>query len=127
MKAQSVKMFPPKLPTPLNINAKFRDRLPYLVNDMCRELMAIEPPLERLQVYLSEFIDYLDFEIKKLELDIEKMKWESRFIPEARKEAEDWLQKLKQLKSDFDLDVLAPSPDALNDTIMRINKIFDVL
>jgi hypothetical protein len=89
--------------------------------------MAIEPPLERLQVYLSEFIDYLDFEIKKLELDIEKMKWESRFIPEARKEAEDWLQKLKQLKSDFDLDVLAPSPDALNDTIMRINKIFDVL
>lgn len=126
MKAQIVKMPTPARPKPLNINAKFRERLPYIIEDMCGEVMAIEPIVGRLQTHLSEFLDYLDFEIKKLELDIDKMNWESKVDLNERKEAEDWLQKLKQLKADFNLEVLAPSPSALRNTILRISEMLDV-
>ena len=111
---------------PPEINAKFRDRLPAIMNEICDQLMVIEPAVTQLSIQLREFFDYLDFEIKKADLEIKRMKWENQVELAAVKRAEDWLQKLHQLKNDFRVDVMTSPPETVRAMIDRIQKTFGI-
>src|SRR3954462_1919464 len=95
------------------INAKFQQRLPYIMNDICEELLVIEPAVNRLAVHLEEIFDYLDYEIKKVDLDLKILKLESRDDLVAIKAMEDWLNQLQQLKVDFNINVFISPPESI--------------
>jgi len=116
----------PKPTPPLEINAKFKDRLPGIMNEICNQLLVIEPAISQVTIQLREFLDYLDFEIKKLDLDVRQMKWESKVDLTKIKEAEAWLQRMQQLKVDFTIDVMTSPPEAIRAMVDRIQKLFEV-
>jgi hypothetical protein len=116
----------PKPSPPPEINAKFKDRLPAIMNEICNQLLVIEPAVNRLSVQLREFLDYLDFEIKKLDLDISRMKWEAKVDPTSLKDAEAWLQQMQQLKTDFNIDVMTSPPETIRAMVGRIQKMFAI-
>lgn len=118
------------VPTPAPpppINAKFRDRLPAIIDDICDELLTIEPAVARLTVHLEEIQDYLDHEIKKVDLDLKVMKWESKVDPEEVKRKQDWLNELTKLKSDFHVDIMTSPPLIIRSMVTRFRQMFGVL
>ncbi|ARQ95257.1 hypothetical protein [Bradyrhizobium phage BDU-MI-1] len=117
--AQAVKSVPPP-----PINAKFKDRLPSIIEDICDELLTIEPAVNRLTVHLGEIFDHLDFEIKKADLDVRTMKWEAKVDPAELKRAQDWLAQLQQLKTDFSIDVMTSPPETIRTMVERLQKMF---
>jgi len=115
---------PKPAPPPL-INAKFKDRLPAIIEDICEELLVIEPAIARITVHLKEIFDYLDFEIQKADLAVKLMKWESKTDPEKLKAAEDWLKQLNQLKIDFSEDVMTSPPVTIRSMLRRFREMFE--
>lgn len=126
MKRASAARAVPKIPPPPPINAKFKDRLPSIIEDICDELLTIEPAVNRLTVHLQEILDYLDYEIKKVDLDLKVLKWESKADPEQLKQKEDWLQQLNQLKTDFNIDAMTSPPVTIRTMIVRFREMFGV-
>ena len=67
-----------KRPEPLEapyvreINAKFGSRLPIILEEISQSLMVIEPAVNDVAVPLREFLDYLNFEIDKVKLEIDR-------------------------------------------------------
>jgi hypothetical protein len=116
----------PRPTPPPEINAKFKDRLPLLMSEICDQLLVIEPAVTRLTVQLREFLDYLDFEITKADLGIKQMQWASNTDPAAQKSAEDWLRQLQQLKADFNIDLMTSPPDTIRTMVDKIQKTFGV-
>ncbi|UPT95475.1 hypothetical protein J4G48_0040690 [Bradyrhizobium barranii subsp. apii] len=119
-KAASVPVEEPALP----INAKFQRRLPDIVNEISQQLMVIEPAIRELSVPLREFLDYLDFEISKLELDIKQKRWEAVVDVEEIKSEEAWLAKLKALRSDFNIDVMTSPAATVRSMLDRVRQTF---
>jgi hypothetical protein len=109
------------------INAKFQQRLPYIMNDICEELLVIEPAVNRLAVHLEEIFDYLDYEIKKVDLDLKILKLESRDDLVAIKAMEDWLNQLQQLKVDFNINVFISPPESIRAMVSRFQKMFGLV
>lgn len=126
MKNKQTAQAVPKPTPPPEINAKFRDRLPAIMTEICDELLVIEPAITRLSVQLREFLDYLDFEIKKIDLDIQRMKWEAKVDLTKMKEAEAWLHQLHQLKTDFTIDVMTSPPHTIRAMLDRVSKVFRI-
>jgi hypothetical protein len=116
----------PKPIQPPEINAKFKDRLPAIMNEICNQLLVIEPAISRVTIQLLEFLDYLDFEIKKLDLDVRQMKWETQVDLAKLKEAEVWLERMQQLRNDFNIDVMTSPPETIRAMVDRIQKLFGV-
>jgi hypothetical protein len=56
------------------INPKFKSRLPGIMTEICDKLLVIEPAIDQVNEQLREFLDYLDFEIRKVELEVKAMK-----------------------------------------------------
>jgi hypothetical protein len=119
-KAASVPAEEPALP----INAKFQRRLPDIVNEISEQLMVIEPAIKELSVPLREFLDYLDFEISKLELDIKQKRWEAVVDVEEIKSEEAWLAKLQALRSDFNIDVMTSPAATVRSMLDRVRQTF---
>jgi hypothetical protein len=115
---------PETVPRP--INPKFKDRLPGIMSDICESLMVIEPAVERLTVQLREFLDYLDFEIQKTALEIQRLRWEPQVDLPAVREAEEWLKQLTQLEEDFNVDVMTSPPQTIRMMLKRVEKLFEV-
>jgi hypothetical protein len=126
MKTKRTAQAVPKPTPPPEINAKFRDRLPAIMTEICDQLLVIEPAITRLSVQLREFLDYLDFEIKKVDLDIQRMKWEAKVDLTKMREAEAWLQEMQQLKTDFKIDVMTSPPDTIRAMLDRVSKMFRI-
>jgi len=126
MKTKRTAQAGPKPTPPPEINAKFRDRLPAIMTEICDQLLVIEPAITRLSVQLREFLDYLDFEIKKVDLDIQRMKWEAKVDLTKMREAEAWLQEMQQLKTDFKIDVMTSPPDTIRAMLDRVSKMFRI-
>jgi hypothetical protein len=120
----SVAAMPETVPRP--INPKFKDRLPGIMSDICESLMVIEPAVERLTVQLREFLDYLDFEIQKTALEIQRLRWEPQVDLPAVREAEEWLKQLTQLEEDFNVDVMTSPPQTIRMMLKRVEKLFEV-
>lgn len=119
-KAASVPVEEPALP----INAKFQRRLPDIVNEISQQLMVIEPAIRELSVPLCEFLDYLDFEISKLELDIKQKRWEAVVDVEEIKSEEAWLAKLQALRTDFNIDVMTSPAATVRSMLDRVRQTF---
>lgn len=112
---------------PQPINAKFRDRLPAIINNICGELLTIEPAFTRMTVHLKEIQDYLDYEIKKVDFDLKVMKWESKVDTDDIKHKQDWLNELTKLKSDFNIDTMTSPPEIIYSMVARFRQMFDVI
>ena len=77
VRAPKKKTTGPPAPVPArDINAKFKSRIPVILEEVSKSLMVIEPAVQDVTVPLREFLDYLDFEITKTSLDIKKKEWE---------------------------------------------------
>ena len=86
--------------------------------------MVIEPAIKELSVPLREFLDYLDFEISKLELDIKQKRWEAVVDVEEIKSEEAWLTKLQALRSDFNIDVMTSPAATVRSMLDRVRQTF---
>jgi hypothetical protein len=117
---------PPPTPAPRPINPRFKDRLPGIMTEISDALLVIEPAIDRVNVQLREFLDYLDFEIRKTDLEIREMKWELKVDIGTLKEAESWLQQLQQLKTDFNVAVMTSPPATIRAMAERVTKMFGV-
>lgn len=127
MTAQTAKKHDPPEPVMLReINAKFRARIPVILEDISGCLMVIEPAVQDVTVPLREFLDYLEFEISKVSLQIEKDAWKP--IVDLNKAAEDdaWLEHLQQLRKDFDVEKMTSSVNFIQDMLRRVRNTFDM-
>ena len=95
------------------------------MSDICESLLVIEPAVDRLEVHLREFLDYLDFEIEKTDLEIKQMRWRDKVDPAALKETEAWLQRMQQLKTDFSVDIMTSPPRTVREMLKRVQRLFD--
>ena len=62
---------------PPTINAKFKDRLPDIMNEIWRSMLVIEPEIDKMLVPINEFLDHLEYEIRKAELEVAQLEWKS--------------------------------------------------
>jgi hypothetical protein len=124
MTKSNVAALPETVPRP--INPKFKDRLPGIMSDICDSLMVIEPAVDRLAVQLREFLDYLNFEIQKTALEVQRLRWEPQVDLPAVREAEEWLKQLAQLEDEFDVVVMTSPPQTIRAMLKRVEKLFEV-
>src|SRR5690242_18279382 len=111
---------------PRPINPKFKSRLPGIMTEISDKLLVIEPAIEQVNEQLREFLDYLDFEIRKVELEIRDLSWRERVDTAAIKDAESWLKQLQKLKADFNVDVMTSPPRTIREMVDRVQKLFEV-
>jgi hypothetical protein len=116
------------------INPRFKERLPAIMENICQSLLIIEPEVEKMTVPLKEFLDFLEFEIQKTELRIAQEEWKDRADPEERAADRagpvkltadrEWLQRLRELRKDFDLNVMTSSVPFIRDMLRRVQGAF---
>jgi hypothetical protein len=116
---------PPAVPKPRAINPRFKDRLPAIMTEICDGLVVIEPVIDRINVQLREFLDYLDFEIRKTDLEIRAIEWQSKVDMDSLKEAKAWLDQLQQLKTDFNIAIMTSPPATIRAMVERVTKMFE--
>lgn len=122
MKASEVGVL--QKPAPREINPRFRDRLPRLMRRVCDILVKIEPEIQDLAVHLKELQEYLDFEIEKIRLEIQKEAWKDR-ADRAKLEADsEWLAKLEALRADFDIDAMTAPATLIRSLFARTKEMF---
>jgi hypothetical protein len=126
MKLRGAKKADPPPIVSREINAKFKNRIPVILEDIARSLMVIEPAVKDVTVPLREFVDYLDFEIAKVSLEIKRLEWES--VVDANKVAADkaWLTQLQQLRKDFDVETMVSSVKFIRTMIERVQATFNM-
>jgi hypothetical protein len=108
------------------INPMFKERLPTMMAEICDSLMVIEPAIDRVTIQLQEFLDYLNFEIQKTALHIQRLRWEPQVDLVAVREAEAWLKQLAKLEEEFDVSVMTSPPKTIREMLIRVQKLFDV-
>jgi hypothetical protein len=128
MKARAArKKTDPPAPVPArDINAKFKSRIPVILEEVSKSLMVIEPAVQDVTVPLREFLDYLDFEITKISLDIKKKEWESVVDVNQINADKDWLAKLQALRRDFDVETMTSSVNFIRTMIQRVQDTFNM-
>lgn len=119
---------PQPVPTQVRrpINPRFESRLPGILTEIVDKLLVIEPAIDQVNEQLREFLDYLDFEIRKVDVEIKQLEWEERVNLAAVKEAKAWLSQLQQLRSDFNVDVMTSPPKTIRAMMDRVQKLFAV-
>ncbi|MGX1364091.1 uncharacterized protein YjaG (DUF416 family) [Bradyrhizobium elkanii] len=111
---------------PQPINARFQSRLHGMLEEICQQMLIIEPAMDKVAIPIKEFIDFLDFEIEKVTLSINQEKWES--IVNVQKVANDeaWLKRLTELRNGLDIYDLTASVPRIDGLVAAIEKTFDV-
>jgi hypothetical protein len=107
-----------------NINPRFKSRLPDILEDICQGLIVIEPVIQQLAVPLREFLDYLDFEIEKVELEIFREELNNPADTQKLTDAKAWLVTLKSLRDDFQVDVMTSPVTFIRTMVDRVDKTF---
>jgi hypothetical protein len=109
-----------------NINAKFESRLPDILESISTSLMVIEPVVQDVTVSLREFLDYLEFEIQKVKLQIASDEWES--VVDVRKvaDAKAWLDELNKLRMDFNIERMTSSVNFIRSMVDRVKTTFNM-
>ncbi len=115
---------PAEEPVMKPINAKFRDRIPHILNEMCEALIIIEPSVKQAKVAVDEFLDYLDFEIKKTVLEISRVTWECKADKQELDDLNAWKSRLESIRDDFRSMDVSGSPDFINGLAQRIRDTF---
>ncbi|MCW2077904.1 UNVERIFIED_ORG: uncharacterized protein YjaG (DUF416 family) [Bradyrhizobium japonicum] len=111
---------------PQPINARFQSRLQGILEDICQQMLIIEPAMDKVAIPIKEFIDFVDFEIEKVTLSINQEKWES--IVNVQKVANDeaWLKRLTELRNGLDIYDLTASVPRIDGLVAAIERTFDV-
>ncbi|WP_316207497.1 hypothetical protein [Bradyrhizobium sp. SZCCHNR3118] len=108
------------------LNARFQARLPGIIEDIAQQMLVIEPAMEKVAIPIREFIDFLDFEIEKMQLSIEQQRWQSTVDVKSIAADEAWLKQLTDLRKDLDIYDLTVSVPRIDILIANINKTFTV-
>ncbi|GAB9152531.1 hypothetical protein [Bradyrhizobium diazoefficiens] len=116
---------PPPTPPP-SLNAKFKSRLPQIIEEICKGLAVIEPAVQDVSVPLREFHDYLTFEIAKLKLELERAAWDSKVDQSKVAADKAWLAKMEQLQKDFDVERMTSSITFIRSMVVRVQDTFDM-
>jgi hypothetical protein len=116
----------PSKPVRRDINPRFKDRLPGIMTEICDGLVVIEPAIDRINIQLREFLDFLDFEIRKVDLEIKEMEWKSVVDRDAYKEAVEWKQQLVLLMEDFNVEAMTSPPENIRAMVARVSRMFGV-
>jgi hypothetical protein len=97
-----------------------------MLDEICTQMLIIEPAMDKVAIPLREFIDFIDFEIEKTTLSINQEKWES--IVNVQKVASDeaWLKRLTDLRRDLDIYDLTSSVPRIAKLVGDIEQTFDV-
>jgi hypothetical protein len=112
---------------PPTINAKFKDRLPDIMNEIWRSMLVIEPEIDKMLVPINEFLDHLEYEIRKAELEVAQLEWKNRVSPTELNAAKDWLSNLKKLEDDFQVDRIVATVPFTRDLLKRVQQSFGKL
>jgi hypothetical protein len=112
---------------PPTINAKFKDRLPDIMNEIWRSMLVIEPEIDKMLVPINEFLDHLEYEIRKAELEVAQLEWKTRVSPTELNAAKDWLSRLKKLEDDFQVDRIVATVPFTRDLLKRVQRSFGKL
>jgi hypothetical protein len=114
---------PEKLLRP--INAKFQDRLEHILEELCSVRVNVEQHLRRADVVVQELLDYVNFEIEKIDLEIERSSWESKVKSiDDLQMAKAWKSRLESLKADLSSSVVMASNAFLRKLIDDLNDTF---
>ncbi len=113
-------------PAPRPINPKFKSRLPGIMAEICDRLIVIEPAIEQINEQLREFLDYLEFEIVKTEMEIKQIEWMDKVEGPVLSDARAWLKELQQLKSDFNVEAMTSPPRTIRSMVDRVRDLFGV-
>lgn len=105
------------------LNARFRDRIPSIVEQIATAGYLVDQPLNDAKVALEEFRDYLSFEIAKIDLKIKRDEWESRVDPAQLEIDKAWLAELQQLNEEFTPDQIMSSRKTMSDLTDKITKV----
>jgi hypothetical protein len=106
------------------INPRFRERLPILIEKSCSIFIKIEPDIRDLTVHLKEFQEYLDFEIEKVKLEISKEEWKDQADRAKLQADKEWLAKLQALRVDFNIDVITAPTTLIKHLFKRTREMF---
>ncbi|MGJ4953138.1 hypothetical protein [Bradyrhizobium sp. HKCCYLS20291] len=117
----------PPDPVRREINPRFKSRLPVIIGRACDCLIRIEPEIKKLEVYLREFAEYLDFEIEKVRLEIEKTEWQDRVDRAQLDDAREWLAKLRQFRKEFDIDLMTTPSGYIRSMVERVETLFGAI
>jgi hypothetical protein len=71
-------------------------------------------------------LDYVEFEIQKTDLEIKQMEWQDKVDMTQVKQSKAWLERLKQLKADFNVDVMTSPPKTIRAMLSRVEMMFEV-
>jgi len=71
------------------LNPRFRQQIPDILERLAQTQLATERHLEQAQVAVGEMHDFVGFEIEKTTLAIERLEWEPRLSPEQAAELEE--------------------------------------
>jgi hypothetical protein len=121
---QKQKSQAPAVEEPREINAKFQSRLKGMLEEICQGLVQIEPVMADISVPIREFVDYLEFEIGKIQLEISRQKWEP--VVDAQKVGADeaWLNRLVQLRNEFDVEKMTASVTMIRTVVATVQRTF---
>jgi hypothetical protein len=106
------------------INPRFRERLPILIEKSWSIFIKIEPDIRDLTVHLKEFQEYLDFEIEKVKLEISKEEWKDQADRAKLQADKEWLAKLQALRVDFNIDVITAPTTLIKHLFKRTREMF---
>lgn len=97
-----------------------------MLEEICTQMLIIEPAMDKVAIPLREFIDFLDFEIEKVTLAINQEKWES--VVNVQKVANDeaWLKRLTDLRRNLDIYELTASVQRIDGLVEAIEATFNV-
>jgi hypothetical protein len=109
-----------------SISAWVKVGTPVLLVAICDGLVVIEPAIDRINIQLREFLDFLDFEIRKVDLEIKEMEWKSVVDRDAYKEAVEWKQRLVLLTEDFNVEAMTSPPENIRVMVARVSRMFGV-
>ncbi|WP_316196686.1 hypothetical protein [Bradyrhizobium sp. SZCCHNS3053] len=94
--------------------------------EICDRLIVIEPAIEQINEQLREFLDYLEFEIVKTEMEIKQIEWMDKVEGPVLSDARAWLKELQQLKSDFNVEAMTSPPRTIRSMVDRVRDLFGV-
>jgi hypothetical protein len=108
------------------VNAKFQSRLKGMLEEISQAVLTLDPVITDVTVPLREFVDYLEFEIGKTQLDISRQKWEPVVDVQKVSADEAWLKRLVDLRNEFDVEKMTESINLLRSMVEKVQQTFEV-
>lgn len=105
---------------PMSLNPRLKERLPDILEAIHTAVNDAETPLKEACLAVSELQDYLDFEIKKISLEVDKIDWECVVAPGLRDQLEERRRVLLDIQQAVAAEAIMESITLLNGLAERI-------